>query len=152
IFFHDDTAGKAGLRGDDDVVADAAVVRDVHEVVELDAVADTSDAEGRAVDAGVGADFAIITDFDGANLRELLVTACFTGEAEAVRADHRAGMNYCILADAHAVVNGDAGIEAGMWADLHACADGAGRVDAYAGSNEGLRANDGVRADLGGGV
>ena len=63
-------AGDAGLRCDDDVLADDAVVADVDEVVDLRAAADAGLAECAAVDGGVGADLDVVFDDEAALLRE----------------------------------------------------------------------------------
>ncbi len=100
-----DAAGEARLRGDNDVAADLAVVADVDQIVELGAVTDAGDAERCAVDAGVGADLDIVADDHFADLRELDVVAVFVErEAEAIGADHAAGVEDGVAADAHAVI------------------------------------------------
>src|ERR1700676_2681319 len=73
IVFHHNSAGKPGLSRDHHVPPDPPIVRDVDHVVELRAIADLRDAEGRAVDARISADFHVITDLDPPNLREFLI-------------------------------------------------------------------------------
>ena len=64
--------------------------RDVHQVVEFDAVADASDAQRRAIDAGVRADLDVVADLDASDLRELLIAVRAAHESEAVGAEHAA--------------------------------------------------------------
>src|SRR5712675_1184711 len=53
VVFNHYAARESGLCGDDDMPPDAAIVGDVHHVVELGAVADVGDAQGCAIDTGV---------------------------------------------------------------------------------------------------
>ena len=66
-------AGYAGLRGDHAVPPDADVVRDLHEIVDLGALADDRVAGRAAVDRGVGADLHVVLDDDAAGLRDFLM-------------------------------------------------------------------------------
>ena len=66
------------------VRADAAVVRDHDEVVELDAVFDDGVADRAAVDGGVRADLDVVTDGHAADLRHLDPGALLGREAEAI--------------------------------------------------------------------
>ena len=55
-------AGNAGLRGENRMLADAHVVRDLHEIVDFHAVADLRGVERPAVDRGVCADLDVVAD------------------------------------------------------------------------------------------
>src|ERR1700728_562623 len=81
---HARTAGYAGLPGNQAVSPDADVVRDLHEIVDLGALADDSVPGRAAVDRRVGADFHVVLNDDAAGLRDFLMAAR-TGEiAEAI--------------------------------------------------------------------
>src|SRR5690606_4177711 len=64
---------KAGLRGDQAVASNPAVVADLHEVVDLAAFADHRIAQGPAVDGRIGADLDAILNDHAAQLRDLAV-------------------------------------------------------------------------------
>jgi hypothetical protein len=51
MVFDDDSAGEPSLSGNDHSSSDAAIVRDVDQVVELGAIADLRDSQSCAVDA-----------------------------------------------------------------------------------------------------
>ena len=70
-----DAAGEAGLRGDDDVLADLHVVADVDEVIDFCAAADAGFVERAAVDGRVGSDLDVVFDDEASDLRELLVAS-----------------------------------------------------------------------------
>ena len=59
---------------DNDMSADQAVVSHVYQVVEFRTFANSRDAERRAIDTAIRADFHVVFDFDAANLWKLLVT------------------------------------------------------------------------------
>ena len=78
--------------GDRGVRADAHVVADLDLVVELDALLDHRVVERAAVDRGVGADLDVVADAHAADLRNLDPAALLRRDAEAVGADHHAGV------------------------------------------------------------
>lgn len=113
-----DPARKPGLRGDDYVIADLAIVADVHLVIEFDAVADAGDSQSCAVNAGIRANFDVVSDFDRAHLRKLAVMPVFVErETEAIGTDDRACVHDGIAANVDAVVYGDVCMERGTGAD-----------------------------------
>src|SRR5580704_244130 len=63
-------ACQSGQCGDDAMLADATVVADLHEVVDLRTAPDLSAADLRAVDAGVCADLHLVLEHDVADLRD----------------------------------------------------------------------------------
>ena len=83
----------ATQRGERRMRADAAVVRDHDEVVDLDAFLDDGVVERTAVDGGVRADLDVVTDVHAADLRHLDPGAFLGRVAETVTADHRAGLD-----------------------------------------------------------
>src|SRR6516225_456259 len=81
-------AGEADLSHDDAVPPNHNVVRDVHEVVDLGALADDGGAERAAVDRSVGPDLHIVVNNYIAHLQHLAVKAFIQHITESVRADH----------------------------------------------------------------
>ncbi len=147
VFADDAGARDAGLRGNERVGADANVVGDVDEVVELDAGVEAGGRERAAVEGGVGADFDVVGNFDRAELREFKVLA-FPGDvAETVRADHGAGVDQDAVAESHAGVERDAGIEATVRAESRAAAEETEGGDLRAFGDGDVVFDDGVRAN-----
>ena len=90
IVFDDGRAGNAGLRGNDDALADLDVVRDLNEIVNFRAFADASFAECAAINAGVRADFHIVFDYHRSDLRKFYIAVRAVAHiAETVRAYHK---------------------------------------------------------------
>ena len=71
------TTRNPRLRAQDAVRADRDVVRDLHEVVDLRALADVRAAETRAVHGRVRADFHVVVDLHDAGLRDFDVATVF---------------------------------------------------------------------------
>src|SRR5260370_19042592 len=93
VVFDDDAAGDPGLSSDNDVTSNAAVVADMHHIVELGSITYGSDSEGCAIDAGICADFDVIADLDAPDLRKFFVMVTGAGEAEAVSPENATGRN-----------------------------------------------------------
>src|SRR5690606_17492712 len=125
-------AGDGAAAADHRVVADQHVVRDLYLIVDLHAVADHGVVERAAVDAGTGADFHVVTDAHTAQLRDFLMAAAVRREAEAVGADHHAGMQDGARAHAYAVVNVYAGMQHAVLPHFAVVAHAAMRADAHA--------------------
>ena len=142
-----DAAGEAGLRGDDGMLPDVAVVGDVNQIIELDAVGNARDAEGGAIDAAVGADFDIVSNFDRADLRKFLVAVAGENEAETSGAENAAGMQNDARADAHVVVDGDVGVKSGFLAYEYAIAKAAATADASTAADAGFITDNDIGAD-----
>ena len=85
-------AGDADLGHDHAMAADHDVMGDLHEVIDLGALADHRIAAGAPVDRGVRADLHIVLDDDAPDLRHLEVALRPHGEAEPVLADPDARM------------------------------------------------------------
>ena len=109
-------------RGDRGVLADAAVVPDLAQVVDLGAVADRRHAGLRPVDAGVRADLDVVAELDRADLRDLVERAVEERPAEAVAADHGAGLQHDAIAQRAAVGDVGARVEQAVRADRRAVA------------------------------
>jgi UDP-N-acetylglucosamine acyltransferase len=140
---------EARLRGDDDVPADAAVVRDVNHVVELDAVSDLCNSQRRAVDARVRADLDIIADSDAPDLRELLVVVARERKTEPVRADDASRVQHGAAADRDVVIDCDARMQHAILAQRDAAAYRAPRPDAAARADTRASADGNERPDFG---
>src|SRR3954464_14379511 len=122
-------AGDAGAAGDRGVRADAHVVPDLDLVVELDAVLDHRVVDRAAVDGRIGTDLDVVADAHRADLRNLDPAAGPPRDAEAVGADHRAGVDDAALSERAIGVDHDARIEAGLLAPDGALADHPARTD-----------------------
>ena len=97
--------------------------RDLHQIVDLGALADDGVADRAAVDRGVGADLDVVLDDDAADLRHLRDARAAPGTiAEAVLADARAGMDDDAVADQRMHQRG-AGADRAVAADAHAGPD-----------------------------
>ena len=96
--------GKADLGGNHGVLADFAVVANVDEIIQLYAGGDPRVCEGATIDGGIGTDFHVVADFDNAGLREFPMPAFAERISKTVGTDHRAGVNFYALSQAHAVI------------------------------------------------
>ena len=116
------------------------VVRDLHQIVDLGALADDGVAGRAAIDRGVGADLDVVLNDDSPGLRNFLVAARRRQIAEAVLADARAGM------DDHAVA--DQRVEhRGAGADRAVASDSDAGTDHRAGRDERARPDFGAGPD-----
>src|SRR5262249_17583184 len=95
----DHAAGQAAAGNDDAVPADLAVVPDLHEVIDLVALANPSVATATAIDASVGANLDVVLDYDPAELRHLHMSARGRLVAIAVLANAATGMQDHAVAD-----------------------------------------------------
>jgi len=85
------------------------VVRNMHEVVDLRALADDRGPKGSAIDGRVGADLHIVVDDHVADLQHLAVTALVEHVTVTIRADDGAGV------DCHTVADLTLGINDNIW-------------------------------------
>jgi len=74
-------------------------VGDLHEVIDLGALADDRRSQRAAVNGDVGAKFNIVVNDDLADLRDFPVNAGVQNVTKAVRANDGAGMDADALAD-----------------------------------------------------
>ena len=123
IIFDGDTAGEAGLGGDNYVFSDLTVVANVDQIVDLCALADSGFIQRAAVDGGVGSDFHVVFDYQAADLRGLLVASCLllSDVAETFAAENRSGLDDDAVAQGCAGVNGDFGDRFGNGVRLLRC-------------------------------
>src|SRR5689334_11723846 len=153
----DGAARDADLCGERRVGADAAVVRDHDEVVELHAILDDGVTHRAAVDRGVRADLDVDADIDTANLRHLDPRALLRREAEAIATDHRARLHHAARAEPHVMADEHARDETRILGDAGTALDDAtgsdvtARADAHSFAYHRVRANLGARVDAGGG-
>src|SRR5690606_38399674 len=90
-------AGHAGATRHGHVRAHMNVVPNLDLVVELHPIFNDGVAQGPAIDAGVGTDFHIVTDANGAQLFNFFPTTLGGCEAKAVRTDDRTAMEEAAL-------------------------------------------------------
>ena len=83
------------------VAADLVVVADHDEVIDLGPLADPGGLEGGAVDRAVRADLDVVVDFEPAGMRDLDVAAVDLAVAEAIAAQHGAGVDFDPVAQDH---------------------------------------------------
>src|SRR5215469_9873889 len=133
-------ARYADLRNNQAMPADRTVVSDLHEIVDLGALANHGVAGGAAVDRGIGADLDVILDDHAAGLRNLLMAARRRQETESVLSDAGPGMNDDAVAD-QGVKDG------GLRADCAVAADANAGPNHRAWPNERGRSDLGARAD-----
>ena len=121
----------------------------VDEVVDLDAAADAGFSQRPAVDGGVGADFDFVLDDQRSLLRELSVGAGggVAHVAEAVRAEHRAGVYDHPVTERGAGVKYGAGVDVAVVANADTAADDGACLNARARADAGVVLNDGAWAD-----
>src|SRR5581483_3933481 len=135
IVLHNNSSGETRLGRHYDVPSDAAVVGDVDHVVQFRAVADGSDAQSGAIDAGVGADFDVVADLDAADLGKFLVVTARECKPEAVGPHDAPGVQDGAIADSNLVVNRDVRVQRARRADLDIRADRTSRSDAAIGAD-----------------
>src|SRR6266446_1329835 len=121
--------GQSRLRGNHGVRANLAVVADVDEIVQLHALRDACIIERAAVDRGVRADFDVVANFHDSGLRKFEVLSVTRSVPKTVRADHRAGMNFHAMTDAHASVKRDARMNPAIFSDPASRTKGGMRAD-----------------------
>src|SRR6202171_4983322 len=119
---HGAAAGYTGLRDEHAVPSDGGVVSDLHQIVDLGALADDGISGRAAVDGRIGADLHVVLDDDAAGLRNLLMSPRARQIAEAVLPDTDTRMDDDAIAD-QGMLDRRAG------ADGAVAADGGGRAD-----------------------
>ena len=123
-------------------------------VIDDNAVANHGIVQRAAVNCGAGADLHAIANNDATQLRDLHPVAAIVGVAEAIRADHRAGLDQAILADLNLMVNGHIGPQtrAGTYFRIFpneaACADDHVITQHYPGFDNGVGADGNVATQL----
>src|SRR6185437_5224701 len=90
--------GQTRHSRDEAVPPDPAIVPDLHEIIDLGALADHRVAQGPPIDGGIGADLDPVLDDDPAKLRNLAIGDAMVEPAEAFRPDPGAGMQHDVVA------------------------------------------------------
>ncbi len=150
---HDDVvtelrrSGDAGLRDDQTVLADANVVCDLHEVVDLRALADHGFAECAPVDGRIRSDLDIVFDPYDSDLRNLAMPSAHDNESVAVGPDHHAAVHNASASDLRAVVDRDVRVDDRVAADHDVLADRGERADRHIRSESGGRGDRRQRRD-----
>ncbi len=130
------------------MVADFVVVGNLHQVVELHAVADAGCAHHRAVDACIGADFHVVADFHVAYLRNLLVAVGSGRKAESVSPYHAPRMQYHVRPYTAVVVYRNVGVYRAARPYHRALLYGGIRIDARAVANADVVTHIRQRTDI----
>ena len=126
-------AGNAAACRNRRVRAYHHVVRDLHLIVYDDAGVYHRVLEGSAVDGGVGTDIDVVMDHHGTELGDLAPVPAFVGEAEAVAADHRTGVDVHPAADLAIMIDHDPAANTTLVPHPHPIVqDGTGLDDAIA--------------------
>src|SRR3982751_6106824 len=94
-----DGAGNTREPGNNAIAADANVMGDLHQIVDLGPLTDDRIRHGAAIDGRVRADFDIVLNDNAADLRHTLRAFGAADKAEAVLADPGAAMNDDAVAD-----------------------------------------------------
>ena len=129
-FFSDaGAAGNARLRGDDGMLSNNDVVRDLHEIVDLNAFLDPGPTESSAIDGCVCPDLNVVVNLDNSELRNFLVTAFDEFEPKTVRADYCTAVNNGACADSRLFANGYVRINQARRADNAFVSDVAAGAD-----------------------
>ena len=132
----------------DRVFADLDVVRDLDEIIELDAAADDRRLEGSPVDAGICADLHVVFDDHLADLGKLDVAFTVPDESEAVRTNHCTGVDNDPVSDFDILIYNAARIQGAAVADLAAFSDIATGLDRRLIANHSAGFNNGAGTDL----
>ena len=128
------------------VPPDRAVVSDLHQIVDLGALADDGIAGGAAVDGRIGADLHIVLNDDAAGLRDFLMALRARQIAKPVLADTGARMDDDAIADQR-MLDRRAGADRAVAADANARPDNRADRDHRAGADLGIGADDRERID-----
>jgi len=164
-------ADKTGLPSDQDMIADcraarhtylcgqcrvltySTIVRQVDEIIDTCAPADSRIGKVTAVDCAIRTDFDIVFDNDRSEARDSDEFAVLHGVAESLASDDRAGLDYDTVADSTTTADNRPRIETALLTDFDIVLNDATRSEhrvrtyATALSNHGPRANPGIRAE-----
>ena len=104
IFAKRARAGESDLGGNHGMLADFAIVADVNEIIQLYAGGNPGVCEGAAIDGGIGTNFHVVANLDNSGLGKFPMLTFAEGISKTVGTDHRAGVNFYAVAQAHATV------------------------------------------------
>ena len=115
------TSGQTGLRANQCVFFDRAGMSDLHEIVNFRAAFDSRFADRSTINRRIRADLDIIFQHNSPDLRNFqpsfFFRLCIT---ETVRTDCRVIVNDAVFADLAIFADRNAGMNHGIFADLHA--------------------------------
>ena len=118
--------------------ADADIVADLYEIVDLGALADDRIADGAAIDGGAGADLDVVLNNNRPTCGILLWSGAAHDEAKAILPDIASGMDNDPIAD-QGIRYDRTGADGTITADPHPGADHGLRPDRSAAPDFGLR-------------
>src|SRR5262245_27060425 len=130
------------------MLADDHVVRNLHQVINLRAIADHRRTQRTAVNRDVRADLHVVVNDDIANLGNLAMDAFIKHVAEAIAADHRSSMNRDAVADLCARIQRYMRKKLNVLADPTFSAQIISPVQHYAWANIPFLADRAVRTDV----
>ena len=117
------------------------VVRDLNQVIELDAILDHRVAQSTSVDAGVGTDFHVITDANRTELLDFFPSPTRRSKAKTIGSNHHARVQDTALADPTALGNGHARGQSGLLTNVRTGSNHAMRSDESALTHHGIGLN-----------
>ena len=129
-------------------------MRNLALVINDNPVANHGIVQRTTVNRGAGANLHAIANNDATQLRDLYPVTAIVSVAEAIRANHRAGLNQAILADLNLMVNGHispqtrAGAYFRIFPNEAACADNYVIAQHYAGFDNRVGADGNVATQL----
>src|SRR6185437_3195203 len=138
--------GDTRLRDDDAMAPDRHIVANLHEIVDLAALADHRVPQRSAVDRGSRANLDLVLDDDAADLRHLHVGGAAHHVAEAILPDLATGMDHDMVAD-EGVGDRRAGTDGAVAAAAHLGADHRIGADERAAADLCVRPDDGAGFD-----
>jgi hypothetical protein len=145
-------ARNSDLRHDQTMLANDDVMADLHEVIDLGALADNRRPKRAAVDGDVGSNFNIIVDDDLADLRDFPLNAGVQDVTKTVAANDRACMDTDAPANLCLTVENGVGEELGAGADDAVVANVVAAAQNGFGADFDFFANDAEGADVGRGI
>jgi hypothetical protein len=98
-------AGDAHLGTNETVFADDYVVGDLHEIIDLGALADLGAAETRAVERAVGPDLDVVSDYNVADLRDFFVAPLDEFVTKTIGTNDRPGCTRTLSPSTHSADN-----------------------------------------------
>ena len=110
----------------------------MNQVIELRATAYARTAECRTVDACVGPEFNIVFNYDGADLRKLVMTMLVAYVSKTISADDDSGMQNHAIANGHIVIDHNVRVDRTVAANRHIVSDARTGMNLRAGANPGV--------------
>src|SRR5260370_8957829 len=139
------TARNPCLCRNDRVLSDHNVVGNLHKVVDLHALLDPRSPEARPINGRIRADFHIVVDLDGPQLRDLSLAAFFELKSKTVCTNDRAAMNddarpdLGSFPDRHVWINETRLADGSLMTDISSAADHCLVSNRHAGLDDDMR-------------